>query len=477
MTIELYNTRTRRKEKFEELVKGKVSIYSCGPTVYSFQHIGNMRSALVWDFLKRSFRYFGYEVVDVVNLTDVGHLVSDSDEGEDKMMKASKKEKKGPYEIAKMYTDAYICDLDSLNIVLPKFMPKATDNIQEQLDIIENLERKDFVYTTDDGVYFDVSKLSSYGSLSRQSLEDKKAGARVNVDSEKRNPQDFALWKFLTGANENHVMKWDSKWGVGFPGWHIECSAMGRKYLGESFDIHTGGIEHISVHHENEIAQNMGSGVIKKINYWMHNAHLLFNGEKMSKSLGNVLLVKDLIEKGYDPLAFRELCLRSHYRKTMNFTFTALDSAQVSVDKINEFYNDYKSKKPNSQELQVHKIIKKYKEKFDKALQDDLNTSEALGVFHEFMNETNRLKEFSKEDLELIVTFIESVDSIFGLLRVLDEVPKEIVEIAKKRMVARENKDFESSDRLRGELEAKGWIVKDDKSSKDGYALKRVKNV
>lgn len=482
MTLELYNTYSRKKEIFKPLEDNIVKIYSCGPTVYSKQHIGNLRAAIFSDVLKRSLRFFGYIVDDVVNITDVGHLTSDSDEGEDKMLKAMKKENKDPFAIARAYEDIYIEDLKKLNIVLPKHLPRATEHIDEQITIIKKLEEKGYTYVTLDGVYFDVSKFKDYGKLSKQSLDEKKAGASGRLGTQttgKRSPSDFALWKFTTGENKNHIMKWESPWGVGFPGWHLECSAMSSKYLGEKFDIHTGGIDHIPIHHENEIAQNTCSGCVKKVNFWMHNDFMKVDGEKMSKSLGNVYVLDDIITKGFSPLAFREVCLRAHYRKQINFTFESLEAGQINVERYNNFYSRIQSLTVKDTDDESNTTIKniylKYLNEFTKALADDINTSEALAALHEFMNEINAQEITTSSQKNTVIEFIKKIDSVLGLLETQDEVPKEIEDLAQLRKRARDNKDFSTADSLRDELAQKGWEVKDAKDVVKGYLLSRKK--
>lgn len=472
--IELYNTLNRKKEAFVPIEKGIVKIYSCGPTVYSRQHIGNMRAAICWDVLKRVFRHFDYKVIDVINITDVGHLASDEDEGEDKMLKAAKKENKDPYEIAKFYEKLYLEDFAKLNVLTPKYLPRATEHIAEQLKIIEDLEKKNYTYVTSDGVYFDVSKFKDYGKLSGQSLEDKKAGARVEHNTEKKTPFDFALWKFLTGDNANHIMKWDSKWGIGFPGWHIECSAMSSKYLGDKIDIHTGGIEHIPVHHENEIAQNNCSGAVKKVNYWLHNAHLLVDGEKMSKSLGNVYNIDSLIEQGYDPLAFRESCLRTHYRKSMNFTFESLKAGESNVKKINDFYLKLDILQINAQGNNIGEMYEEKLKMFEDAIKDDLNTPVALSAVYEFIHEFNKLSQFSIIDIKHAKDFMDKTNEVLSLIKLTEEVPFEVIELARERQEARENKQWENSDKLREEIRELGYEVKDDKTAKEGFILSKL---
>ena len=464
----------KKKEDFIPIKENKVKIYSCGPTVYSIQHIGNMRAALCWDFLKKMFRYFKYEVIDVSNITDVGHLVSDDSDGEDKMLKASKKENLNPYEIAKKYEQIYLNDLEKLNIQKAKYLPRATEHIKEQIKIIQDLEKNGYTYKISDGIYFDVSKFKEYGALSHKSLEDRNFQSRVEKNPEKKNPQDFALWKFLVGDNLNHVMKWESPWGIGFPGWHIECSAMSNKYLGDKFDIHTGGIEHISIHHENEIAQNICSGAIKNVNYWLHNDHLIVNGEKMSKSMGNVYNILDLEKKGYSPLAFRELCLRTHYRKTLNFTFESLDAGEINVNKINDFYQKFLNQKPLNVKDFVEEIYSNYLKDFELSLKDDLNTPKALSAVYGFISEINKNKDFSEKDIKLIILFIEKIDKVLSLLKKIDVTfPKDIIELAELRKEARNNKDFKKSDELRDKLKLRGYTIKDSKNSKSGYILSK----
>ena len=297
MDIYFYNTLTKTKEKFEPINKEEVRMYSCGPTVYKDASIGNMRTYIMNDIIKRVLKYNGYKIKHAMNITDVGHLVSDADEGEDKMLKSAREMQKSPYEIAKYYTKLFMEDLEKLNIETPEVVCKATDNINDMIKYVQKLLENGYAYETSTAIYFDVSKLDEYGILSGIKLEDQKAGARVEVDNEKRNPYDFALW---IKAKPNHIMKWESPWGLSYPGWHIECSAMGQKYLGEQFDIHTGGIDLIPTHHENEIAQSKGACGKIPAKFWIHGEYLLINGGKMSKSLNNVYLLKDITEKGYE---------------------------------------------------------------------------------------------------------------------------------------------------------------------------------
>ncbi len=473
MTIQFYNTLTRKKEQFSPIEKGVVKVYSCGPTVYSHPHIGNWRAYIFSDVLKKVMRYFSYEVIDVINITDVGHLVSDSDDGEDKMLKASKKENLDPYQIARKYEREFIKGLEKLHIQKPNYLPRATEHIKEQIEIIDELKQKDIAYLTDDGIYFDVSKFNDYGKLSGQKLEEKESGARVELDSQKRNPQDFALWKFLTGDNKNHIMKWDSPWGVGFPGWHIECSAMSSKYLGNHFDIHTGGIDHIPVHHENEIAQNSCSRDIK-VNYWIHNDFITVDGEKLSKSLGNSYTLEELEEKGYSVLDFREMCLRSHYKKGVNFTFDSLTQGKSNVKKINDFYEKLQNLEASDVEDSLVEAFKQYMDEYESALKDDLNTPEAMAAMYNFMNRVNKEKALSQRDIDLALEFITRVDSVFSLLEKEEGVSLEVMELALKRKEARDSKNWELADQLRDEIKDMGYEIKDDKSTKEGYRLSKL---
>ena len=312
MDIRLYNTLSRSKEVFVPIKQGKVGVYSCGPTVYNYAHIGNLRTYVFMDILRRIFEYNGYKVKSVMNITDVGHLLSDADDGDDKMAKAAKEQNKTPEEIAEYYSSVFFKDIARLNIKRPTITPKATDHIQEMINIVVDLIEKGYGYETDDGIYFDISKFENYGKLSHMNLEDQLAGARVNVNTGKRHPADFAIWK---KAEPNHIMQWQSPWGMGYPGWHIECTAMSNKYLGNLFDIHTGGIDHVPIHHENEIAQAEAWLGQKAVNYWMHSEFMLVDGGKMSKSLGNTWTVENLVERGYTPMEFRYLCLNTQYRQ------------------------------------------------------------------------------------------------------------------------------------------------------------------
>lgn len=459
MDIHFYNTLTHSKDKFKPIDGKEVKIYSCGPTVYKDATIGNMRTNIFQDNLRRTLEYNGFKVKQVMNITDVGHLVSDGDTGEDKMIKSAKEEGKTPLEIAEHYTKLYFKDLDRLNIELPEIICKATEHIQDMLDAVEKLVKKGYAYETSTAVYFDISKLDKYPVLSNLDLENQKAGARVDVDEEKRNPHDFAIW---IKAPENHLMKWDSPWGPSYPGWHIECSVMSQKYLGEVFDIHTGGIDLIPTHHENEIAQSKGLCGKIPAHYWMHGEFLLINGGKMSKSLGNVYLLQDIVDRGYDPLVYKLFCYSIQYRKKLNFTWEGMDSAKIALDRLREAYQ----KHLNGTEDAKEEVIAKYEKDFNEAINDDLNMPVAMSVVWEVAKRTEKSKKLA----ELLKKF----DKVLGIK--IDEfkeeeIPDDIKELLTKRAEARKNKDWDESDKIRDIIKEKGYIVKD---SKEGQTAEKI---
>ncbi|MFR2571203.1 MAG: cysteine--tRNA ligase [Clostridia bacterium] len=463
MDIYLYNTLTRKKDKFEPIDKKEVKIYSCGPTVYKDATIGNMRTNIFQDVLKRMMIYNGYNVKHVMNITDVGHLVSDGDDGEDKMIKSAKEENKTPKEIAEHYTKLFFDDLKDLNIKTPEIICKATEYISEMLEYVKKLIENGYAYETSTAIYFDVSKLDQYPVLSNHKLEEQKAGARVEVDLEKKNPYDFALW---IKAPENHLMKWDSPWGPSYPGWHIECSAMSRKHLGEQFDIHTGGIDLIPTHHENEIAQSKGISGKIPARYWIHGEYLLINGGKMSKSLGNVYLLKDIKEKGYDPLVYRILCYTCSYRNKLNFTWEGIEAASKTLERLR---NGYKSNINgtdilNNEDLQE---LERLEEEFHKAINDDMNMPLAMS----FVWEVIKFNKKSPEVAKILLKF----DSVLGIEIDKDNtvinIPVEVLNLAKDRQQARKQKDWTESDRLRDEIKKLGFEIKD---SKEGFELTKI---
>lgn len=458
MELKLYNTLTKQKEEFKPLQGNEVRIYTCGPTVYSFAHIGNFRAYVFMDTLRRVLKYNSYDLKHVMNITDVGHLESDADEGEDKMEKAAKKENKNPYEIAAYYTDIFFRDMGRLNIDKPEIIAKATEHIAEMLEFVKKLIENDYAYETSKGIYFDISKLDKYPILSNRKLDDQIAGARVDVDTEKRNPYDFALW---IKAPEAHIMKWESPWGLSYPGWHIECSAMGRKYLGDEFDIHTGGVDHIPTHHENEIAQSKGCTNKVPAKRWMHVEFLQVDGGKMSKSLGNTYTLDQLQEKGIEPLAYKLFCYTAHYRTKLNFTFEVALSTQKALNRLREGY----LKHIEGTEKVEESIIESYKNRFIEAVNDDLNMPLAMGIVWEVVRNEMKSKQFA----ELLLEF----DKILGLeiensKKYVQEketikIPEEIKLLLEERKIARENKDWSKSDELRDLINQKGYIVKDTK--------------
>ncbi len=462
MKIFFYNTLTKTKEEFKPLEGNKVKIYTCGPTVYKDASIGNMKSYIFMDTLRRTLKYNGYTLKHAMNITDVGHLVSDGDDGEDKMVKAAEEEKKTPIEIAKLYTEKFLKDFDRLNIDRPEIICKATDHIKEMEEFVQKLLDNGYAYETSTAIYFDVSKLDTYGLLSGIDLRNQKAGARVEIDEEKRNPYDFALW---IKAPENHIMKWESPWGLCYPGWHIECSTMSNKYLGKVFDIHTGGIDLVPTHHENEIAQSKGCTGEIPARFWMHCEFLLINGGKMSKSLGNVYLVQDIIDKGYDPLAFKMMCFTSHYRNKLNFTWDALKNNQNSLNRLREGYKKHSEGNSKIDES----IIQEYKTKFQKAINDDLNMPVAMSVVWDVVKSSNKSKQLA--DLLLDFDRVLGVDIQKENEQKNLEIPDEINQLLEKRKQARENKDWSLSDQIRDELKEKGYIVKD---TKEGMQIEKL---
>ena len=465
MDIYFYNTLNRKKEKFYPIDNKEVKIYSCGPTVYKDATIGNMRTNIFQDVLRRVLVYNGYKIKHVMNITDVGHLVSDGDEGEDKMLKSAREEQKTPLEIANHYTKLFFEDLKSLNVQTPEIVCKATEHINEMLEYVKKLVENGYAYETSTAIYFDISKLDKYPILSNLNIEEQKAGARVEVDKEKRNPYDFAVW---IKAPKNHLMKWDSPWGPSYPGWHIECSAMSRKYLGEQFDIHTGGIDLIPTHHENEIAQSKGFCGKIPARFWMHGEYLLIDGGKMSKSLGNVYLVDDIRKRGYDPIVYRLFSYSCHYRNKLNFTWEAIEATSKSLERLK---NGYKLHIEGKDKIEKN-IINMYEERFHKAINDDLNMPSAMGIVWEVI----RNEKKSPELVKLLLKF----DSVLGLKideEILEEktkIPQEIINIAEQRKIARENKDWNKSDELRELIQSKGYEIKDNK---DGYEIKLLNKI
>lgn len=454
MSLQLFNTLSRKKEKFVPIHTGEAHLYTCGPTVYHYAHIGNLRTYVFEDILTRTLRAAGYSVTHVMNITDVGHLVSDGDDGEDKMEIGARRAGKSIWDLAEYYTKVFFEDLKKLNVVMPQIIPKATDHIPEMIEMVQTLEKKGFAYKTADGIYFDTEKFPSYADFAKLDIENLEAGKRVAL-GDKKNPTDFALWKF-TAAGEKRQMEWDSPWGKGFPGWHIECSAMSKKYLGDTFDIHCGGIDHIPVHHTNEIAQSEACNGKRFVNYWMHGEFLNENSGKMSKSSGEFLTLALLEKNGFHPMEYRFLLLQAHYRSSLNFSFDALKAAQSGYRGIVERLKSWKDIAADSSE---NAATKKYREHFYSSLFDDLNAPEGLSVLFSILKDPN-ISSGQKKSLAF------EFDKILGLkleeMSLLEEaLPQEIQELVTGRDAARKSKNWAESDRLRGELVARGYRVED----------------
>ena len=472
--MKFYNTLSKTKEEFKSINPGKVGMYTCGPTVYDFIHIGNIRAYLLSDIIRRYLEYSGYEVRLIKNVTDVGHLTADDiaqgDSGEDKIMKAASREKKKPEDIAKFYEDYFRQVEKEMNILPAHYFPKATAHIPQMIKIIEGLLQKGFAYEKNGNVFFDVTKFPDYGKLSGNTLENLKVGARLEEHPDKKNPWDFALW---LKAPKEHLLKWESPWSNGYPGWHIECSAMSTEYLGNMVDIHTGGEDNIFPHHEAEIAQTECYTGQKFVNYWMHLRHLMVDGQKMSKSKGNFYKLDDIKEKGFSPMDFRLLLLSSHYRSQVNFTWEAMEQSRRNLQKINDFILNMEAAATRNISADFSFDIKKYQEKFESSMDDDLNTPLALSALYEMINEANKLNiagSLSSDDAKNILAFWKKINSVFGLvLSGQAEIPEEIKKLVKERENARQGKDFKKSDDLRALIEKKGYILED---TKDGTSIK-----
>jgi cysteinyl-tRNA synthetase len=482
MGLQLYNSLTRNKEEFKPLKKGRVGIYVCGPTVYGHAHLGHAKSYVSFDILVRYLRYLGFSVTYVQNITDVGHLTDDADEGEDKIGEAAKKEKKHPMALAEYYTRSYFEDMDKLNCVRPDISPRASGHITEQIELVKTLLEKGCAYEVNGSVYFDVSKFKEYGKLSGRNIEEMLAGVRVEVSPDKKNPVDFALWK---KAEPNHIMQWPSPWGTGFPGWHLECSVMSTKYLGQPFDIHGGGLENQFPHHECEIAQAEAANGVQFARYWIHNNMVTVDGQKMGKSLDNFITLKqafsgahERLTRAYDPLAIRQLILNSHYRSPLDFSDAALFAAQSGYDKITETVTAVRKRMTQAHrgeaDDEVTEQLKQMREKFEAAMNDDLNTSVALSVVFELVRLAGNLLEENAATVETL----NEIDVLFGRLGgdalglVKDEYPEaggaqtelldKLVNVfIEQRKNARERKDFVAADALRDKLEEIGILLED----------------
>ena len=456
-SLRLYDNYTRSLRAFEPLHAGTVGLYTCGPTVYDYQHIGNFRTFLFEDVLKRVLEWNGYRVRHVMNITDVGHLLSDADTGEDKMEKGARRTGSTAWEIAELYTAAFVDDMQRLNIEPPTVLCRATDHIAEQIEFIADIEKNGYTYRTSDGIYFDTTRQPDYGYLARLDKAGLDAGRRIEI-GEKKSPTDFALWKF-SPPGEKRQMEWPSPWGVGFPGWHIECSAMAQKYLGDYFDIHCGGEDHIPVHHTNEIAQTEARVGTRLANFWLHGYFLLTGDAKMAKSAGEFLRIQVLIDRGYDPLAYRYLCLTAHYRSQLNFGWDALDAAAIGLDRMRRAVHAM----PASAEPDGKHI-----ERFTGLVNDDLNLPKALAFAWELLRGAPGDRAATRATLL-------AFDRVFGLgletwRPPVETIPETVNALAAARAAARSSKQWAEADRLRAELHAAGWEVED---RGDGYLLRR----
>ncbi len=471
MTIRLYNTMSRKLEEFRPLVQGQVKFYSCGPTVYHFAHIGNLRSFVLADLLKRMFIENGYDVTNVMNITDVGHLTSDDDDsGEDKMEKGAARDNKSVWDIAKFYTDEFLRDSDDMNLMPPTHRPHATDYIQQQIDLVKKLEELGYTYEIPgDGIYYDTSKFAAYGALTGGALSGNRAGARVEFNTEKRNPSDFALWKFST-TDKKRQMEWDSPWGVGFPGWHAECSAMSMALLGNHFDIHTGGIDLSRIHHANEIAQSEPITGAPWVNYWVHSEFLVDkSGDKMSKSAGEFLTLTVLKERGYDPMAYRFMLLLGHYQSQLAFSWDALDAAANGykniVRRVADLLNDAANGTVDTTGYDV------WHDRILDTMSDNMKTAEALVAVQELLksadvNAATKIKLFEFIDRLLGLQFIDRAQKLRALENA--DVPAEITDLAARRAAAKAARDFATADALRTEIDTAGWTVVD---TRDGFKI------
>lgn len=461
MTVRLFNTLTRQVEELKPLLPTNVSIYCCGPTVYDYQHIGNLRTYIFEDVLVRTLRLAGYKVTHVMNITDVGHLVSDADEGEDKMLVAMRREGKKSAEIAQYYTDIFFNHCAQLNIKRPDIVCKATEHIQEMIELIKRIEQNGCTYISGGNVYFDISKLKDYGKLARLDIEKLLAGARIEVDQNKRNPADFVLW-FTKSKFENQELQWESPWGRGYPGWHIECSAMSMKYLGEEFDIHCGGIDHVPVHHTNEIAQSEAATKKTWVRHWMHGEFLVQNKEKMSKSKGGFLTLDTISEKGFDPLAYRFFCLSAHYKAQLSWSWEALSGAAQGLERLKSSILALKAEAATSGAAPTA-ALENFRNEFREAVFNDLNVPKALASLWALLGD----KTISaKARLELAFEF----DQVLGLgmsdwKEASVAVPENVQALLAQRQAAREARNWSESDRLRGEIEKLGFSVEDAKGA------------
>ncbi len=466
MELSFYNTLGRQLMPFIPLEKGKAGMYTCGPTVYNYAHIGNLRTYLFEDFLRRVLEFMGFQVKHVMNVTDVGHLTDDADSGEDKMLKSSRESGRSVWEIAEMYTRAFFRDTDRLNILRPTITCKATEHIPEMIQLVQRLEERGFTYESGGNIYFSIDRFPDYGKLALLDIQDLKAGARTGIDSNKRNPHDFVLW-FTRSKFEHQTMLWDSPWGKGYPGWHLECSAMSMKYLGEQFDIHCGGVDHIPVHHTNEIAQSeAATGKKPWVRYWLHGEFLLIDREKMSKSKGGFLTLERLIEEGFDPLDYRYFCLGGHYRSQLQFSFEGLKAAQTARKNLIERISRWERPRPEDK-IPCSEKGNMYLENFRSHLSMDLNTPQALADLWALVKDPD-LDQREKHQL------VQEMDRVLGLHLtdfVEEPLDPELDALIQEREQARKARDFVRSDEIRNLLKSRGILLEDTPS---GTRWKRI---
>jgi cysteinyl-tRNA synthetase len=461
-TLNLYNTRSRRKEEFEPLRPGEVRVYHCGPTVYNYAHIGNFRAFIFADVLRRYLEYRGFRVTQVMNLTDVGHMVHDADRGEDKVEAQARAEKKDPWQIAEFYTRCFFEDAEALGLAKAHHYPKATEHIPEMIRLIEALLRKGHAYVVRGSVYYDIASFPRYGELSGNPLQQLQAGARVEVHPDKRNPLDFALWI----SDPQHIMQWDSPWGRGYPGWHVECSAMAMKYLGPTLDIHTGGEDNLFPHHECEIAQSEAATGQPFVRCWMHVRFLLVDGHKMSKSLGNFYTLRDLLAKGHDPTAIRYQLLATHYRQPLNFTLEGIDAAKEAIRRLRDFRRGLQSRASSRvggkgrDDPALPPVLERAARDFQTAMDDDLNTSAGTAAIFDMVREVNRL-ELGGAAAASALALLRRFDSVLSVLGDEGEVDQEVERLIQEREEARGRRDFARADEIRAALRARGIVLED----------------
>jgi len=486
MGLKLHNSLTRNKEEFEPLEAGRVGMYVCGPTVYGHAHLGHAKSYVSFDILARYLRYLGYSVTYVQNITDVGHLTDNADEGDDKIIEAAKREKKHPMALAEYYTRSFFEDMDKLNCVRPDISPRASGHITEQIDLVKTLVEKGYAYEVNGSVYFEVAKFAEYGKLSGRNIEEMQAGARVDISPDKKNPADFALWK---KAEPNHIMQWPSPWGMGYPAWHLECSVMSMKYLGKTIDIHGGGLENQFPHHECEIAQSEAANGVQFVKYWVHNNMVTVDGQKMGKSLNNFITLKqafsgdhERLTRAYDPLAIRQLILNSHYRSPLDFSDAALFAAQSGYDKITTAAIAVRGRRASAPQgepdKEVMQELDQLRNKFEMAMNDDLNTSVALSVMFDLVRLNNNLfndKSISKETFEAIDLFFRKLGgNVLGIVKdgygtsqitvaEHNKRAKLINNFLEERRKAKQEKDFKTADKIRDVFIQSDIMVIDEK--------------